>query len=388
MRASASKASRTSAKGGRLLLNVGLCLAISAGTGACVASTTPAPKPLNLYQAAKAEGEVVIYSVMSNNAAQPLVDDFQSAYPGITVSYDGEKGSTETDARYRSESAALSPTADVLWSSAMDLQIKLVEDGYAATYISPEAANLPNWARYRDSAYGTTQEPVVFVYNKNLLAEAEVPRTHAEFAALLNTQAERFAGRVTMFDIAASGVGYQFAVQDGRTNPNLNSLLEAMGNADIHESSGTGVMLRGINSGEFILGYNVMGAYALSRSKKDLPNLGVVFPTDYTLVLSRVAFVSKNAAHPNAARLWLDYLLSARGQAVLGNAMQIYPARTDIGADFSQSRLEAAIGANVRPIPLDRTLVDDLEPARQAAFLEEWRSAIAQGRRNKSTPTD
>ena len=57
------------------------------------------------------------------------------------------------------------------------------------------------------------------------------------------------------------------------------------------------------------MGYNVLGSYALVRSKKD-PNLGVALPKDYTLVLSRVMFIGKSAKNPNAAKLWVDYILS------------------------------------------------------------------------------
>ena len=40
--------------------------------------------------------------------------------------------STELYNRFIAEEAAGQGTADLLWSSAMDLQVKLVSDGYAA----------------------------------------------------------------------------------------------------------------------------------------------------------------------------------------------------------------------------------------------------------------
>src|SRR5438093_225953 len=76
--------------------------------------------------AAKAEGKVVVYSVLSNKAAAPLVQGFKAMYPGIEVDYDGESGSNEVTDRYLKELGAGKPSADVMWSSAMDLQMKLV----------------------------------------------------------------------------------------------------------------------------------------------------------------------------------------------------------------------------------------------------------------------
>ena len=46
-----------------------------------------------------------------------------------------------------------------------------------------EAAKIPGWAVWKDMAYGTTFEPAAFVYNKRLVTGAEIPQTHADFAA-------------------------------------------------------------------------------------------------------------------------------------------------------------------------------------------------------------
>lgn len=332
-----------------------------------------------LVEAARREGRVVVYSVLSTRAAQPLIRDFEARYPGITVAYDGDKGSTDMDARFRSELAAGSTSADVVWSSAMDMQMKLVKDGYAARYRSPEAKALPRWANYRSIAYGTTLEPVVFVYNRNLVQGADIPRDHDGFAATISAQRERFRGRVTGFDLRKSGVGFMFAVQDRINYPRLGNLLTSFGAVDFQPSGGTGDMLTAINSGTYLLGYNMMGAYALSRSKKDLPNLGVVFPRDYTLVLSRVILLSKRAEHPNAARLWLDYTLSARGQKVLGDALELYPIRSDVEAAYTAAQLREAIGPSLRPIPINMRLAEPLEPARHEALIAEWSAAIGAG---------
>ena len=330
-----------------------------------------------LVTAAKAEGRVVIYSVLSTGAAQPLIADFKAAYPGIEVDYDGDKGSNEMDARYRRESAAGEPTADLVWSSATDMQMQLVNDGFAATYRSPEAAALPRWANFRSQAYGTTQEPVVIVYNKQLVAAADVPRDHAGLTRALTDPAARFTGKLTSFDITKSGVGYMFAAQDEGVYRNYPQLVAAFGHAGIRPSGGTGEMLSAINEGKFLLGYNMMGAYAAGRSRKDLPNLGIVYPFDYTLVLTRVAFVSKRAAHPNAARLWLDYLLSERGQTVLGNKLELYPIRAGLQADYTAAKLAALVGPNMRPIMPDMRLLGPLRPSENQRLIGTWRTAKA-----------
>ena len=76
-------------------------------------------------EAAKKEGKVVVYATTDAVAANPLIKDFESLYPGIKVEY-SDLNSTELYNRFIAEAAANNGTADVLWSSAMDLQVKLV----------------------------------------------------------------------------------------------------------------------------------------------------------------------------------------------------------------------------------------------------------------------
>jgi iron(III) transport system substrate-binding protein len=359
-----------------------LLRSIALSLAACAASSfaqMPAGYPADyarVVDAARSEGKVVVYSVLSNQAAAPLVAGFKALYPGIDVAYDGEGGSNEITERFLREVRQGQRSADVMWSSAMDLQMMLVRDGHAASYASPEASHLPAWARWRDQAWGTTYEPVVFVYNKKLVADAEVPRDRAGLVRLLAERADKFAGKVTMFDIAKSGVGYMFAGQDDAQGPGLAPLLRSLGRARVQESGGTGEMLAKVNSGEYLLGYNVMGAYALVRSKKDLPSLGVVLPRDYTLVLSRVMFISKHAKHPNAAKLWADYVLSQRGQKIVGDALELFAVRDDVDAEYTAAKLEKSIGPAARPIPIDPKIAASLAPERQRELIVNWKTAL------------
>ena len=352
-----------------------------AGSWSAALAQVPGGYPADYEQtiaAANREGKVIVYSVLSNKAVAPLVKDFSALYPGIKVEYDGEGGSTETYDRFLAESAA-GKGPDVMWSSAMDLQLKLVEGGHAMTYASPEAPKLPAWAVYKHQAYGTTFEPVVFIYNKREVRGGEIPRDHTAFAKLIAGD-DRFKGKVTAFDIEKSGVGFMFAVQDRLHNAGLNDLLAALGAADYRASSGSGAMLEKVSSGEYLLGYNIMGAYAMVRAKKE-PSLGVVLPSDYTLVLSRVLFISKRARNPNAARLWVDYMLSARGQKVIGDSLELFAIRRDVDAEYTAAKLARDLGSAARPIALSAATAAYLDPKKHADFNDEWKVAIAAGRR-------
>ena len=198
-----------------------LCIALALSGSVALAQTAPPGYPADYAQtiaAAKKEGKVVIYSALDTKAAQPLIKDFNALYPDIKVEYN-DMNSTELYNRFIAEVASGQGSADVMWSSAMDLQVKLVDEGQALAYKSPEASKLPAWAVYKNQAYGTTYEPAVFIYNKRLVTADEVPQDHAAFAKLINTKVDKFKGKVTTYDIEKSGVGFMFVVQDTKFSP-------------------------------------------------------------------------------------------------------------------------------------------------------------------------
>src|SRR5258705_12059988 len=111
--------------------------------------------------------------------------------------------------------------------------------------------------------------------------------------------------------------------QDAKPFPGLKELEKGFGATSYKVYSSTGNMLEKVSSGEHLLGYNIIGSYPMVRAKKD-PNLGFVVPKDYTLVLSPVMFISKAAKNPEAAKGWTDYILSHRGQKLIGSGVEAF----------------------------------------------------------------
>src|SRR5579863_763238 len=324
--------------------------------------------------AAKKEGRLIVYSTTDTSLVRGLIKDFEALY-GIKVEYN-DMNSTEMYNRFISETAANSKSGDVLWSTAMDLQVKLVNDGLMASYASPEAGALPQWAQYQKQVYSTNYEPVAIVYNKRLLSPAEVPQTRAEFIKLLQSQPQKFKGKVTMYDIEKSGVGFNFLTQDVRVNPQVTwDLVRAMGASHPKLQSSAGAMMERISSGENLIGYNVFGSYASAKAKKD-PSMGYVYPKDYTQVASRLVTISKASANPNAARLWVDYLLSKRGQTLLADQANLFPVREDVGGENSMSALQKQLGDALKPIPIGTGLLVYLDQQKRLEFLKQWQQSI------------
>jgi iron(III) transport system substrate-binding protein len=329
------------------------------------------PEYAAIIRAAEDEGKLIIYSNTDTRPASELIEDFRQVYPKIAIDYQ-DLNSTELHYRFVSEMQLGYDSADIVWSSAMDQQFLLVDRGYAQAYNSPELPNLPKWAVWKDQAFGTTFEPVAIAYNKDKLTADQVPQTRSDLIRLLSTEPDRFRGKVVTFNVEKSGLGFLLATQDANASQSFWDLAKAFGEAGAQFRLTSQEMLRGVTSGEDLIAYNVLGSYAVAEAGKRT-SLGYVFPKDYTLVLSRIAFISRDARNPNAAKLWLDYLLSKRGQTVIANRAQLYSIRTDVEGEATASNLQKALGDSIRPIAIEPGLITYLNNPNYRDFLNRWR---------------
>ena len=342
-------------------------------------SAAPAGYPTayaTTVRAAEDEGRLTIHSTTDERVAAPLVADFRRLYPRITVTYE-DLGSTELYHQFIAEIQLGREGADVLWSSAMDQMVALATAGHAMAYDSPEKSHLPAWAQWQDRLWATTYEPVVFAHHKPSLPDAQAPRSHAALAQWLARNPQ--AG-VTGYDLLKSGVGYFLAVQDAAASADTFwATAQALGGQRARLQLTTAAMLNQIADGRAQLGINLLGAYAMAQASR-LPAVGVIFPEDYTLVASRVLLLSSKAAHPNAARLWLDYLLSRRGQTVMASASRLYALREDAEGQTTGTALRKLLGERARPIALGPDLAAPLANTAYRDFISRWRAALGYSR--------
>ncbi|NQE61719.1 hypothetical protein E1H18_1975 [Caulobacter sp. RHG1] len=315
-------------------------------------------------RAAGREGEVVVY--INNDVHEQVVADFERRFPKVTLRF-VVLTSRDMQAKVIQEAKSGQPVADVVWTSAMDTQVKLINDGYAQTYRSPEAVNLPAWARWRDQGYGMTNEPIVFVYNKRLLPDA--PRSHAALLAALKADPGRWRGKVGLYDPERSAVGFLYLSSNTQVYPDAWALYDAIRDVGGATYVPGRPMLDRVASGEHLLAFDMNGSYAdwYRRNLSTEAEIGYIVPEDYHLSISRVAFIAKAAPHPHAARVFLDYLMSEAGQRRLLEA-RLTPVRAGLGAP-------AAAGG--RPIRVGPALLANFDQGRREALLSRWRAAKA-----------
>ena len=198
---------------------IALVLALAVAGQPVMAATTTAYPALQQRTA-----HLLIHAATDRPVMEPLLRDFQAVHRGVAIDY------VEMQSGEVHDSVAAAPRPpDLAISSALDLQAKLVNDGWTQPHVSAETALVPSWANWRDEAYGFTLEPATIVYATQRLATGEVPRSRAELLRLLLDHPDRFHRRVATYDIARAGVGYLFATQDSLLTNQFWRLAIALG---------------------------------------------------------------------------------------------------------------------------------------------------------------
>lgn len=70
-------------------------------------------------------------------------------------------------------------------------------------------------------------------------------------------------------------------------------------------------------------------------------------------------------------KLWLDYVLSEKGQSILANQADIPSIRNDIEGKNDIDGLTKILGTALKPIPADESLLEYLQPKKRLEYIKE-----------------
>jgi iron(III) transport system substrate-binding protein len=293
--------------------------------GALTPQDAPAQTLDDLYSAAKREGLVTWYSViLGNEAALPLARAFEARYPGIKV--DHQRGNTLANAKkIIDEAKAGSPKGDVFDGSTT--VVPLLEANLVEPWVPPSAAAIPE--RYRDPRGRWSAVLLEFLtvgYDAGVVAPADVPKTRED---LLDPK-----WRNKMIWSASPGLtgGAGFVgntLMDLGEDRALDYLTKLKGqNITAHSGDGHAV-IEDIAAGKYPLGLQIFNHHTfLERAKGH--NIQWV-RMEPVLGFSNNIGLVKSAPHPNAAKLFVNFVLSSEGQTIIRDGRHI-PASDSVQA--------------------------------------------------------
>jgi len=297
-------------------------LILSLLLGACSPQATPEPtqppaaateSPATEVPAATEKpvtGPLTVLCGPQEDWCQAAVAAFQKA-TGIETSY-VRLSSGEAVARLEAEAGA--PTFDVWWGGPSDGQVDAYTKGLIESYVPPNAAQIPNALKDPDGVWtGIYVGALGFCSNKDMLDQLGVePPTSWE--DLLNP---KLKGNIAVADARTSGTSYTFLYtqvllrgEDGA----FAYLKQVNDNIFQYTKSGSapGKMAA---AGEVAVGI-VFSHDCVKFREETGANLVVTFPKEGTGFEIGAESLIKNAPHPEAAKMWMDWALTPEAQAI------------------------------------------------------------------------
>ncbi|MFW6773876.1 ABC transporter substrate-binding protein [Nocardioides sp. CPCC 205120] len=255
-----------------------------------------------LVEAAKEEGQLDWYSDLPEALIESVATGFEEKY-GIEVNFI-RSVSSQLGSRFAGEAQAGDPQADVLNIASQGFWEEAVSQGWFAEVDDDTVASLADWPEeflYDDTYALINVQPLGIAYNTETS-----PVQPEGWEDVLD---ERLDGRLMMGDTAvvAYSAEYLFLMQTLGED-----YLSGLGELDpiVVDSLVPGTQQ--VVAGEADVVIPSLKAVVQPLIDEGAP-LALVIPED-TSGVNQYAGVVEEAEHPNAARLFLDYLLSMEGQ--------------------------------------------------------------------------
>ncbi len=340
-------------RNGRVTLAVLALLA----TWSCGAS---AAEDTQLYDAAKKAGETEITWYETHyrtEAAERIAQAFQAKYPGIKVTVFNSTAAVAFQ-RISQDLKAGAPQADIYSSTDASHLVTLKSQGHLQKYVPSNVDKVVEAVRRLNDPDGyylmTFAGLVTLTYNTDKVKPEDAPKNWPDlhdprWREKVTIGSPNYSGTVGVWSVLMKRLyGMEFFEKLAANKPLVGRSVD---DALIHLNSGE----RQIAAGD---------PASTSRSKARGNPLGISYPVDGSLLLVGPTGVLKQAKHPNAAKLFVHFLLGPE-------------AARSVVADFEQSvSVEApptASGRALKDIKTASVSVDEIIKE-LPAIKEKWRA--------------
>jgi iron(III) transport system substrate-binding protein len=270
-----------------------------------------------LEEAAKPEGEVVLYSSLNNEQIVTLVDAFKKKYPFIKSSF--YRGTSERVLqRAMTEARAGRHSVDVLTSAGFQVQL-MKEAGLTQKFVPAEASAYNEGFKDPDGHWINVHSLLnTMAYNTQLVRAAEAPKKYADLLA------PKWKGRI---GVNLQDPEWYVNLQRRMGKEKAKGFLKALAAQQPGVRDGHNITAQLLAAGEFHVVTNTY-AHIAARIKGQGGPVQYVFDEPVITYVHPVA-LAKAAPHPNAGKLLVSFILSADGQKMLRDQGRI-PGHRDI----------------------------------------------------------
>jgi iron(III) transport system substrate-binding protein len=315
--------------------------------GASAPSNDPAWD--RIVAAAKKEGKIVIFGPVGADVRDAHVIGFQKKYPEIQVDFNGMRGAevapkllAELNAKLFLTDLAIAGTTTALESLVPANAIVPLQP----FLVGPESRDLSKWKEgklhFSDSTqkynlYYGTRVQVAFVYNTDLTPPATMTSKVKAWKDLLNPE---WKDKIAVLDPRQAGAGLDLSTYwytNEKQGLGKDFIRKLFTTQDVFISKEERQILDFVARGRHTIAIGPSGTLSFQLISKGLPlalfGSGALQGGGFVTASNGTISVVRNAPHPNAAKLYIDHLLSREGQTAWSKASGLASLRTDVPKD-------------------------------------------------------
>jgi iron(III) transport system substrate-binding protein len=300
-----------------------------------------------LLESARKEGSLMIYSLLAVPDHSKIVDRFKQKYPFIDVSLIRPGASERITARVMTEARAARHAVDIIGVSRLNM-LHLIQRGLVMSYESPERRQFD--AAFKDKNGFWTAfyvNPEVMSYNTRLVPASAAPKTYQD---LLDP---RWKGKLVLEQTAVEW--FAALLQHWGEEKGL-AYMRRLAGQDLKSINGNTLITQLIAAGEHEAAVSLNGPRVELTKRRGAPIEWVAL--DPTVVDIVTMGIAAHAPHPNAAKLYLNFVLSREIQEGLLEEQFVKPSgRTDVKSAF----MAKMRGARVQFVSVDEKISDQWE---------------------------
>jgi iron(III) transport system substrate-binding protein len=309
-----------------------------------------------LVQAARKEGKVVWHTSLAIPSSTAISHYFQNKYKGIEVEVH-RNGSQRVLQRFMQEAAAGLKNADIVHTSDAG-HFELLKDKGMLLKFTPQAVSaFPDG--FKDKAgfyYGMRATLSVMAHNPKIVAEKDAPQTWKD---LLNP---KWSGKMVTAHPGYSGIIMTHVLT--LVNVYGWDYFRDLAKNKLHIAQSANDPAGVVASGERPVGVNGAEYFYYKTLKQGNP-IKIIYPKEgVPLVVSPVA-IAKDAPHPNAAKLFTEFIFSKESQQLLADKEGLYTGHPEVTYPADKPKLK-----DLKLLPADADELEKRNPEIKKRFTE------------------
>lgn len=314
--------------------------------------------PQILAEATK-EGKAILYHNITPPGAELLIKEFRKQYPAIEVEAT-RFASAPLIERFSTEFSAGRHIVDAVITVPDERIFKGMTTGWMTAWLPPEISKYPAQSNYdgKDMLFNINTAREALIWNKKKVKAADVPK---EWADLFDP---KWKGKVGMNPPWRS-VGPQGIIAYWE-KLGLGDTATKLKENNVRFFEGSGGVLQAVIRGDVLVAE--VSDLPLNVALADGAPVGVLYPKSGTILSQGYVFVAAKAPHPNAGKVFANWLLTENGQLMLQKFAGLPAARPGIPA-LSHLPANAELSNPVDGLSLT-------PPAKQQEIVDHWRKVF------------